>query len=219
MIYLFTGTDESGVRAKAFAWVKAARTKAPDAYYLRLDAPAITEATLREALGAQGLFYQKSLVALDDPFSRAESRDAVLALLPELAASTNIVAIIAPKPSAKEAKALAEHAEKSFTVDAKPAPKRGFNGALVNALGSRNGSALWAELHRAYRAGDPPELVHGLLHWKARDLMQKGSSRDWSPDQARTLSRDLILLLSESRGRGLPLDLALERFALSLRAG
>lgn len=216
MIYLFTGTDESGVRAKAFAWVKAARAKAPDAYYLRLDATVITEESLREALGAQGLFYQKSLVVLDDPFSRAESRDTVLAMLPDLAASGNVIAILAPKPTAKEAKALAEHAEKSFTVDAKPQPKRGFNGALVNALGSRNGAALWAELHRAYHAGDPPELVHGLLHWKARDLMQKGGSRDWTPEQSRALSRQLILLLSESRGGGLPLSLALERFALTL---
>lgn len=216
MIYLFTGTDESGVRAKAFAWVKAARAKAPDAYYLRLDAPAITEESLREALGAQGLFYQKSLVVLDDPFSRAESKETVLALLPELAASSNVVALVVPKPTAKETKQLAEHAEKAFTVDSKPSVKRGFNNALVSALAARNGAALWTEIHRAYRAGDVPELVHGLLHWKARDLMQKGG-RGWTPEQARLLSRDLILLLSDSRGRGLPLELALERFALSLR--
>lgn len=215
MIYLFTGSDEAGVRAKAVAWLKAARTKAPDAYYLRLDASAITDGSVREALGAQGLFFQKSLVVLDDPLARSESRDTVLELLSELAESPNIVAIIAPKATAKESKQLTEHAAKAFVVD-KVSKARGFNASLVNALAARNGAALWAEVHRAYRVGDVPELVHGLLHWKARDLMQKGG-RGWTKEQARDLSRDLILLLSESRGRGLPLELALERFALSIR--
>jgi hypothetical protein len=58
-------------------------------------------------------------------------------------------------------------------------------------------------------------MLHGLLHWKARDLMQKGG-RGWSDTETRTLSRTLIELLSDSRSGELSLDLALERFALSL---
>jgi len=57
--------------------------------------------------------------------------------------------------------------------------------------------------------------VHGLLHWKARDMMQKGG-RAWSKEEARALSRELIELLSDSRGKDLPLKESLERFALSL---
>jgi AmiR/NasT family two-component response regulator len=85
----------------------------------------------------------------------------------------------------------------------------------VNALSAKDGRALWKEIVKAYRQGDAPEMVHGLLHWKARDLMQKGS-KVWAPEEARKLSRDLIVLLSDSRGRDLPLGQALERFALSL---
>lgn len=216
MIYLFTGSDVNRVRAKAFQWIAAARAKAPDAYYTRLNAEQVSETALREALTAQGLFFSKMLITLDDPFAQAESAEVVLDLLSELADSQNIVAIIAPKLLATRVKKIEAKAEKVFTVDVTTKPSsRGFNAALVNALSAKDGEMLWKEIVKAYRLGDAPEMVHGLLHWKARDLMQKGS-RAWTPEEARVLSRDLIVLLSDSRGRDLPLNLALERFALSL---
>lgn len=215
MIYLFHGSDTNRVRAKAFQWVTAARTKAPDAYYTRLSAENVDGAVLREAMSAQGLFFSKTLIVLDDPFAQSEAAETVLELLSELADSQNIVAIIAPKLLAARIKKVEAKAEKVFKVDAVAKAARGFNSALVNALGARDGKALWKEIVKAYRLGDVPEMVHGLLHWKARDLMQKGS-KSWSPTEARRLSRDLILLLSDSRGRDLELGSALERFALSL---
>jgi hypothetical protein len=216
MLYLFTGTDGARVRAKAFAWVEASRKRAPDAAYQRLLPEQVSAAALSEAAASQGLFFAKTLTLLDDPFALKESGEAVLEALPALAASANPVAVLAPKLLAAHAKKLEAKAEKVFTVDAAAKkPARGFNGALVNALAARDGRALWTELAKAGRAGDAPEMLHGLLHWKARDLMQKGS-RAWAPDEARRLSADLIKLLSESRGGGLELGPAMERFALSL---
>lgn len=215
VIYLFYGSDANRVRAKAFQWVSAARAKAPDAYYTRLSAENLDEGVIREAMSAQGLFFSKTLIVLDDPFATAESAELVLELLPDLAESQNIVAIIAPKLLAARAKKIEGKAEKVFKIDAPAKPARGFNSALVNALGARDGQALWKEIVKAYRLGDVPEMVHGLLHWKARDLMQKGS-RVWTFEQSRALSRNLILLLSDSRGRDIELSSALERFALSL---
>ncbi len=215
MVYLFHGSDVSKVRAKAFQWVAAARTKAPDVYYSRLGVDAISVESLRDAISAQGLFFSKTLVLLDDPFSTVETADTVLDLLPELASSENIVAILAPKLPASRVKKIETKAEKVFKVDLVAKPTRGFNSALVNALAVRDAATLWKEIVKAYRLGDAPEMVHGLLHWKARDMMQKGS-RAWTPKQARALSRALIELLSDSRGRDLELGLALERFALSL---
>jgi DNA polymerase III delta subunit len=215
MIYLFHGSDANKTRAKAFQWVAAARAKAPDAFYTRLDSDAVSEASLREAVSAQGLFFSKMLVVLDDPFSKAESAALVLEALPELAKTENIIAIIAPKLLAARAKKVEAKAEKVFKTDAVAKPARGFNSSLVNALAARDGAALWKEIVKAYRLGDAPEMVHGLLHWKARDLMQKGG-RGWTQLEARALSRQLIELLSDSRGRDLELGLALERFALSL---
>jgi hypothetical protein len=85
----------------------------------------------------------------------------------------------------------------------------------VNALAARSRDKLWLEINRALYAGDAPEMLHGLLHWKARDLMSNGS-RAWTPKESRQLSLSLIELLQNSRRGGLDLDLALEKLALSV---
>lgn len=215
MLYLFHGSDAHKVRTKAFQWVAAAREKAPDAYYVRIEPGTATEDSLREALSMQGLFFSKTLVLVDNPFEDKASADAVLKLLPELAASPNVVAIVAPKLLATRAKKVEAVAEKVFKIDMVVKAERGFNTGLVNALAQKRGDFLWLELVKAFRQGDVPEQVHGLLHWKARDLMKRGGGA-WGAEGARKLSRDLIELLADSRGKDLELPLALERFALSL---
>ncbi len=215
MIYLFHGSDTNKARAKAFQWVAAARAKAPEAAYIRLTADQLTLESLTGALSSQGLFFAKTLVLLDDPFADAGGAELVLEHLDALKESPNPVGILAPKLLASRAAKLEAVAEKTFKTDAVAKKDRGFNSALVNALGERNSQTLWKELAKAERAGDAPAALHGLLHWKARDLMQKGS-RAWTKEEARELSVSLIDLLSDSRGKDLPLPFALERFALAL---
>lgn len=215
MIYLFHGSDTGKARAKAFAWVAAARLKAPDAAYLRLQGDQLSETSIRNAISAQGLFYTKSLVLIDDPFADSDTGDVVLSLLEELAASDNPIGILAPKLLAARVKKIEAVATKVFKEDAAPRRDRGFNSPLVNALAAKDGKALWKEIVKAERLGDAPEALHGLLHWKARDLMQKGSPV-WGKKGARELSLSLIELLSDSRSGSLPLGLSLERFALSI---
>lgn len=216
MIYFFGGSDAAKARAKAFAWVAAARKKAPDAPYLRVSAEDVTPHTLQEVTGTQGLFFSKTLALLDDPFSLKDAGELVIESLSALAASENPIAIVAPKLIAARQKKIEAKAEKVFIINAKEkAEGRGFNGALVNALGAKDGAALWQEIIKAYRLGDAPEAVHGLLHWKARDMMQKGNAK-WGKDGARTLSVELIELLSDARSGELPLKESLERFALTI---
>ncbi|MBU6323466.1 MAG: hypothetical protein KGI41_03985 [Patescibacteria group bacterium] len=216
MIYLFAGSDAGKVRAKAFAWVAAARAKEPNLAYARLGKDEMNEEALAEAAFTGGLFVARLLVVLDDPFEAgAGESPAVEDALPALAASDNAIVIVAPKLSPARAKKLEALAVKSYVFDAPAKASRGFNVALVNALAARDGARLWVEVERALAAGDAPEMVHGLLHWKARDLMRKGS-RAWSPSEARALSLSLIALLQESRASGIGLSEALERFALSL---
>lgn len=216
MIYLFHGTDTGKTRAKAFAWIAAARAKAPEAAYIRLQGSQITEEALRDAISAQGLFFAKSLILLDDPFSDESAGETVLSLLDVLVASENPVGILAPKLLAARTKKLEAVATKVFKEDSVPKRDRGFNSALVNALGSKDGKTLWKELVKAERLGDVPEVTHGLLHWKARDMMQKGNTK-WGKEGARALSVTLIEILSDARSGDLPLGPSLERFALSLQ--
>ncbi len=215
MIHLFTGNDTKKVREKAFAFIAAARKKREDAPYMRLDADSITSESLSQASGAQGLFFSKTLVLLDDPFSQKEVSDITLSFLPALSQSQNLVVLLAPNTPPLLIKKVEPHSEKIYAFDTLKKQERGFNTALVNALSSRDGKTLWKEIVKAERTGEPAESVHGLLHWKARDMIQK-KHREWTQEEARALSRLLINLMQDARQNNVPLTLALERFALSL---
>jgi len=227
-MYLFYGTDVEKTRAKAFEWIAKARTKEPNLVYVRLSREELTTQTLEDAALSGGLFVKRLLILIDDPFPSARveseeegSEDTAGSVFEEhitaLADSDNAIVILAPRLAAAKAKKLTAKAKMTYVYD-KPVARedaRGFNTNLVNALATRSREKLWLELNRALYAGDAPEMLHGLLHWKARDLMEKGG-RVWKPEEARALSLSLIELLQNSRRGGLDLPLSLERFALSI---
>jgi hypothetical protein len=230
MIYLFHGTDVLKARTKAFEWVAKARAKEPNLAYIRLAREEITSETLESVSSSGGLFVQRLLVLIDDPFplvrtknddedhTEEETSGSVLEEhLDALMKSDNAIVLLAPKLSASKAKNIlpSVKVEYKFVAISSQETIRGFNNALVNALATRSREKLWVELNRATLLGDSPEMLHGLLHWKARDLMEKGS-RIWKPTESRALSLSLIEILQESRRGGLDLRLALEQFALSL---
>lgn len=229
MLYLFHGSDIGKVRSKAFEWIATARAKEPNLAYVRLSREELSDAALSDAASAGGLFVKRLLVLIDDPFPARVSRedeeggeeDATNNIVEDhisaLAASDNAIVILAPRLTAAKAKKLVAKAKMEYRYDARAQAEtaRGFNGNLVNALAARSREKLWLEVVRALRTGDAPEMLHGLLHWKARDLMDKGS-RAWSPQEARELSLSLIGLLQNSRRGAGDLSESLERFALMI---
>jgi len=221
MIYFFHGSNIEKVRTKAFEWVAKARSKEPNLAYIRIAREELTPAALEDAALSGGLFVKRLLVLLDDPFQKGEAdgeiKNSVEEHLDMLADSDNAIVILAPKLPAAKAKKFATKAKMTYQYDKLETREdaRGFNSGLVNALGARSSERLWLEINRALRAGDAPEMLHGLLHWKARDLMEKGS-RAWKPQEARKLSMNLINLLQTSRRGNLDLSLSLESFALSI---
>ena len=218
MIYLFHGSDVEKTRTKAFEWVAKARAKEPNLVYVRLAREELTNAALEDAAHSGGLFVKRLLVLLDDPFQKTEGEmeNMLEEHLDQLADSDNAIVILAPRLLASRVKKIAAKSKMSYEYDTHARDEeRGFNVNLVNALAARSREKLWLEVNRALRAGDAPEMLHGLLHWKARDLMEKGA-RSWRPAEARKLSLDLITLLQNSRRKGLDLSESLERFALSI---
>jgi len=228
MLYLFHGSDVDKVRTKAFEWVAKARAKEPNLVYVRLAREELTPVALDDATHSGGLFVSRLLVLLDDPFqttrTNEEDDDEGVAAgniveenLESLASSDNAIVILAPNLVVTKAKKIAAKAKVEYKYDktATREQARGFNSGLVDALGARSKEKLWLEINRALHAGDAPEMLHGLLHWKARDIMQKGS-RAWKAQEARALSLNLISLLQDSRRGGLDLSLSLERFSLSM---
>ncbi|VAW32568.1 hypothetical protein MNBD_CPR01-363 [hydrothermal vent metagenome] len=217
MIYLFYGSDTETVRTKAFAWVAAARAKEPRLIYARLLSGEINEETLAEVVGSGSLFVKRLLVLIDNPFGNEKDRANIfIKNIDSLASSDNAIIILAPGISPSIAKKITTKATKEYKFDRTTIKQtRGFNSALSNALGARDSKKLWIEIVRALRQGDAPEMVHGLLHWKVRDLMEKGSAT-WTHKDARKMSLRLISILSDSRRKGENLSVALERFALSI---
>lgn len=215
-MYLFHGSDIEKTRAKAFEWVAAARKKEPNLAYVRLAREELTPSALEDAALSGGLFVQRLLILIDDPFQENDSEEIIEDHLDTLASSDNAIIILAPKLASAKAKKIAMKAKREYVYDkTAPSESRGFNANLVNALAARSREKLWIEINHALRAGDAPEMLHGLLHWKARDLMEKGG-RAWTPQESRALSLSLISLLQSSRRGGFDLTLSLERFALSL---
>jgi hypothetical protein len=222
MIYLFHGSDVEKTRTKAFEWIKKAREKEPNLAYVRLAREELSSSALEDAALSGGLFVKRLLILIDDPFqnmmdlrnpssddgfTKSQHSESLLEEhLDGLAVSDNAIIILAPKLATATAKKIVAKAKVEYKYDALVAPedRRGFNSNLVNALGSRSREKLWLEINRALREGDAPEMLHGLLHWKARDM------RD------RKLSLDLISLLQTTRRGGLDLSLAIEKFALSI---
>ncbi len=221
MIYIFTGSDEQRARKQAFLWVAAVQKKEPNVTYVRVASEELNAGAFDLIIGAGALFVNRLLVLLDDPYAVASSfvaaGDKIDTYVDDLAHTSNVVVIIAPRLITASQKLLLEKATKVYVFDKKTSDvsTRGFNSALVNALGERNSEKLWLEIVRAYRAGDAPEMIHGLLHWKARELMKK-RSRAWSPTSSRALSLTILELLGNARRTGSDLSLDIEQFALSL---
>ncbi len=219
MIYLFYGTDTEKVRKNAFEWIAAARAKEPNLAYAHISGAELTSNTIEDAASSGGLFVKRLLILIDDPFQEEDSAEIIEKNMNALADSDNAIIILAPKLTAAKAKKISAKAKKVYVHDIKTATgknERGFNSNLVNALAARNREKLWLEINRALREGDAAEMLHGLLHWKARDLMEKGS-RAWTQNESRQLSLDLIALLQKSRSSdGLELAESLEKFALSI---
>ena len=241
MIYLFYGSDSEKVRRKAFEWVAAARKKEPNLAYVRLAREDLSSGALLEAATSNSLFAKRTLTLIDDPFMGSKdivspSSDDGLTMsqhdeltsssvlddcIDMLAASDNAIVILAPKLIAVRAKKLAAKAKVTYEYTENVEvglPQRGFNSALVNALAAKSREKLWLELNRSLRAGDAPEMLHGLLHWKARDLMggKLNLPPKWTAVEARALSLSLITLIQSSRRGGQDLSESLERFVLSV---
>jgi hypothetical protein len=235
MIYLFHGSDAQKTRTKAFEWIAKAKAKEPNLAYVRLAREEQTPAALQDAALSGGLFVKRLLILIDDPFSGARAADeneenvteentgnlpkSDFGILEEhldsLAASDNAIVILAPKLTGAKAKKISTKAKLEYRFDLAflRSPARRFNTDLVDALGRGERETLWLEINRALYAGDAPEMLHGILHWKVRNLMEKRGQK-WTQEKGRTLSLTLIKLLQESRRGGLDLALSLERFAL-----
>jgi DNA polymerase III delta subunit len=237
MLYVFHGTDTYTVADKANRLVAGLVRKFPDVQVFTFEGDFIEESALDELVEARGLFIEKQIIVLKQPFIKAESRDLILARIKNFGLSQNIFVLSEGKLLADQKRALTKHAEKIEEYKSEGKKEEKFNVfALSDALGAHNKKVLWTGYVEARRAGVAAEPIHGMLHWAIRSMLLadrakspeesgqkpfiyskfKRYAQNYGEDALRQHSRELITIYHDARRGVHELDTALERWVLGL---
>lgn len=237
MLYVYYGTDSKAVSEKAQRLVGGLLKKRPDAQVFHIEQELLEPAHLDELVSAQGLFVERHIVVFTRPFETAAGRDVVLERLPRFAESQNIFVVAEGKLEAAHKKQLKEHAEHVEECVLPTKKENTFNVfALGDALGARDKRSLWLLYQEARHRGDEVEPLHGTLMWALKSMLVASRShsaeeseqkpfvfnkfkryaRNYTEDELRTLSRELVSLYHDARRGVHDLDTALERWILKV---
>jgi hypothetical protein len=169
MIYTLIGTDPKK-REKALAEV--ATLGAPNAHIYSEQISA-----LKPLIEAGSLFGDKVIAHLIQTLERAETREYVYDLLPDMEKSENIFFIDEPFADANRAKKLEKYSKKLF--DARELVEEKEKGAspfsLSNAFARRDKKAVWVEWMKL-RDSIEPEAIQGALWWKFQSIWSDARS-------------------------------------------
>lgn len=238
MLYAYYGDDEKTARAKVRATVTQLLKKNPEATHFRITADMLDSVDFVELTQSQSLFKREYIVVLDHILDHAKGEALLVEHLEALAEAPHPFFLLETALRAPLKKKIERHATRvqAFT-QGKSVERSAFNiFALTDALGEGDTMKLWALFRKAKQHGARDEEVHGLLFWMLKSMALAAQSA--TPEEAgmkpypfqkakRYASRfsdsaalharitELALLPTSARRRGIPLEIALERFILS----
>ena len=236
MLYLIYGND----RAKGLTKFKTLREKLlkKEISAETIKEGSISNSMLDEIATARGLFNKSTLFIFESILEKKEEQEILSSHAQELEKSTNSFLIFEPSFDDDLAKKISKFATEvvEFTarkVDTRPS----FNiFSLGDALGKRNRKELWVLFEQAVSAGITPEEIAGTLFWSVKNmaLMKSAGANDeaglnpfvakksgafaenYSEKEIENLSRGLMEIYHEAHRGGEMMDIALEKFILSL---
>lgn len=198
----------------------------------------ISKEVLHSFAATQGLFGGTTLHTFDCVFDKKTEQEALLEHANELRLSPNLFLVFEPELDKKIAEEIKEtKAEVEEFAGKKIDTRPEFNiFSLGDALGKRNKKELWVLYQEALRAGLSSEEISGTLFWAVKNLalMKNAKTGDdagmspfvakktrdfvknYSEEEIKKLSHALVTLYHEDHRGGEPMDIALERFILSL---
>lgn len=237
MLRVFYGNDVVAARKAAheyiltnISWYVPGKTSVT-----AIDADVYEQGMIAEAAGSASLFGGASVYVLDMPSADAVFREEVETNLEGLAASENEVVVIEGTLLAAAKKPYAKHA--ATTEEFKRTSEQVFNVfAMADALSRKDKKSLWLLLHDAFRAGLSSEEIIGTLWWQLKTLRlatvaqtaseagmkdfpfnkAKRSLSKFADGELELLSRSLLAAYHNARLGKLELDLALERWVLTV---
>lgn len=190
------------------------------------------------ASSSQGLFGETAFFVLDCVLDKKNEQEILLAGAEALKSSSNVFLVFEPELDKSVAEKLKEEgvAVEEFALK-KTDTRPEFNiFSLGDTLGERKKKELWILYQKALTAGLSAEEICGTLFWAAKNLAlmknaKLGDDKKLSPfvakkfrkfagnyteEEIKKLSRELVSAYHEAHRGGEPMDLALERFILNL---
>lgn len=186
-----------------------------------------------ELIGSTGLFSEEKCIVLRDLYQLADSKQWLLDNRQLLAESPHTVILVEDSLTKTELKKWEKYSE-SFSFELAKSKGQEFNSfALTDAVGRRDKKQSWLIYQQALRHGKVAEELHGLIFWMLKTMLlvsygsdhglkpfvakkAAGFARNYSPAELKKTSAKLVDLYHQSRRGGAPLELALEKFLLTL---
>lgn len=233
MLVVFFGNDTAAVRQAAHEYVH--RYVPDETPVSTVDADAYQPGMVAEAAEGVSLFGGASIYIIDMPSGDSAFNEEVQNYLDALAASPHQFIVIEGPLLAAAKKAYTKHAD--AIEEHKRAAGERFNVfALGDALARKDKKALWLLLTDAFRAGLSGEEIAGTLWWQLKTLRlaavtnsaADAGMKDFPYNKAKralstfadgeltALSEGLLACYHDARLGKLDLDLALERWVLTL---
>lgn len=235
MLKVIYGKDRNDGRTR-FRVLRDELGKKSKEQYLVLEGE-VTENFLTAQAASQGLFGGDTLFIFDCVFDKKVEQEVLLSCATNLVSSANLFLIFEPsldKSIAGELKDAGAVVEEYAGKNTNTRPE--FNiFSLGDALGRRNKKELWVLYQDALVAGLSSEEICGTLFWAVKNiaLMKEGISGDsglnpfvakktrefsknYTQDEVVSLSSSLVTAYHEAHRGGESLEIALERFILTL---
>lgn len=233
MLYIFYGSNRKVIHDKAMSLVTQLRERKPDATYTSLPAEDGVVEKITEFADNQGLFKNKNLVFCSGLSSVAKNFTSLSKILTE---SPNVFVLAEEKLDAKTITALkkigakiSEHNKEDSKI-----PFKIFT--LGDAFGRRNKKELWALFLKAIEEGISAEEIHGVLFWQLKSMVvARGAetpekaglhpfvfkkslsfAKNFTESELKSLSSKMVKFYHDARRGGTELELAIEKFILSI---
>jgi len=213
--------------------------KSPDALYFRITNDDVGSYNFDELTGSQTLFKSEYVVVLDTLFSTKEGEEVVLHNLTKIAEAAHPFFVLDAALTAPVKKKLEKYAIKIYEFKKTvPPDKASFNTfALTDALGERDVKKLWSLFREAKNRGVSDEEIHGILFWMLKSIVlaaraktadeagmkpypftnaQRSFKNFSSIEIIEEYVKKLALLPQHARRSGVPLEIELEQFILTL---
>lgn len=219
MLFFLHGTNKDKAREKARELLESLAKKRPEASLFKIDSDNFDLARLQELIGGQGLFSNKYIIFLDGLFENAEIKEQVLKFHQEIGESENIFIWLEGKVDKATLTKIEKVAEKVQEFEDKvvkvPSSKNFNIFDLANVLGRRDQRQFWLLYREAILKDFPPEEICGILFWKLKDLLLKGSG-NFEKLEIKKLAEKLVTIYHDAHRGKLDFEIGLEKFVLTV---